>query len=70
MNVEFNSNLSGAASVMIYNSVGQLVVEKTMNINTGFQQPNMDVSELPSGNYLIRVSTPEGYSAKMFQVGK
>jgi hypothetical protein len=70
LNVTFNSNLSGTASVMIYNSVGQLVIEKALTINTGFQQSNMDVSELPSGNYLIRVSTPEGFSSKMFQVSK
>jgi Leucine-rich repeat (LRR) protein len=60
---ELNINLKSAIeinSIQIYNTIGQLVTVQTGNAL------KVDVSNLKTGNYFIKVNTNEGFSTSQF----
>ncbi|WP_225875118.1 T9SS type A sorting domain-containing protein [Flavobacterium bernardetii] len=60
---ELNINLKSAIeinSIQIYNTIGQLVITQTGNAL------KVDVSNLKTGNYFIKINTNEGYSTSQF----
>ena len=60
---ELNINLKSAIeinSIQIYNTIGQLVTVQTGNAL------KVDVSNLKSGNYFIKINTNEGFSTSQF----
>ncbi|SEP57909.1 T9SS type A sorting domain-containing protein [Flavobacterium urocaniciphilum] len=60
---ELNINLKSAIeihSIQIYNTIGQLVTVQTGNAL------KVDVSNLKTGNYFIKINTNEGYSTSQF----
>jgi hypothetical protein len=60
---ELNINLKSAIeiiSIQIYNTIGQLVSVQTGNAL------KVDVSNLKTGNYFIKVNTNEGFSTSQF----
>lgn len=62
-NNELNINLKSAIeinSIQIYNTIGQLVTVQTGNAL------KIDVSNLKTGNYFIKINTNEGFSTSQF----
>ncbi len=60
---ELNINLKSAIeinSIQIYNTIGQLVTVQTGNAL------KVDVSQLKTGNYFIKINTNEGFSTSQF----
>lgn len=60
---ELNINLKSAIeihSIQIYNTIGQLITVQTGNAL------KVDVSNLKTGNYFIKINTNEGYSTSQF----
>jgi uncharacterized repeat protein (TIGR01451 family) len=60
---ELNINLKSAIeinSIQIYNTIGQLVTVQTGNAL------KVDVSNLKTGNYFIKINTKEGFSTSQF----
>lgn len=62
-NNELNINLKSAVeinSIQIYNTIGQLVTVQTGNAL------KVDVSNLKTGNYFVKINTNEGFSSSQF----
>ncbi len=57
VNTSFNLSLFNQIidSVTIYNTFGQVVLKKTLNLNEG----TLDVADLPAGTYLVKVTSNE-----------
>jgi hypothetical protein len=53
-------------AVEIFNVAGQLMMNQ--NYNLPMQNASLNISELPSGNYKVRVIANEGYVVKSIQV--
>lgn len=46
------SNLSGVNTIMVFNTLGQVVINRTVSTET----ESIDLSNFPSGNYLVRIT--------------
>ena len=57
---------AGPATLEVFNAKGQ----KVLSMTTEQQSVTLDISALPSGSYLLRVTTAEGSSVRTFVVGR
>ena len=55
LNIEVNAAMASEMSISVYNIMGQNVMNKTVNINTGINCPSISTSELTSGIYFVTV---------------
>jgi hypothetical protein len=61
LTVEMTSDMEGAASVFIIDGRGKVVEKSSLQLSKGFNQLNLDISDLNSGMYYIIV---DGLSAE------
>jgi hypothetical protein len=54
-NLAFNIPVGGKATISVINQTGAMVLQKTLAVNAGDNLRNLDVSNLPSGMYFIRL---------------
>jgi hypothetical protein len=54
-NLAFNIPVGGKATISMINQTGAMVLQKTLAVNAGDNLRNLDVSNLPSGMYFIRL---------------
>ncbi|KRD59641.1 beta-glucosidase [Flavobacterium sp. Root935] len=65
--LKIDTNHQGSADVQIFNITGQPVLKKTINFVKG-NQPEIEISRLPKGVYVVRVTDGEGsYSKKILK---
>lgn len=63
--VTYQLTVSGKVSFEILNTLGQIVIRtETMQKQTGTNKEEIDLSELPSGSYFVRIITEKGSSVK------
>ncbi len=55
LNIEVNASQASEMSINVYNIMGQNVMSKNVNINTGINCPSISTSELSSGIYFVTV---------------
>jgi hypothetical protein len=55
LNIEVNASQASEMSISVYNIMGQNVMNKTVNINTGINRPSISTAELNSGIYFVTV---------------
>ena len=56
-NLAFNIPVGGKATISVINQTGAMVLQKTLTVNAGDNLRNLDVSNLASGMYFIRLQT-------------
>jgi hypothetical protein len=59
LNIEIDNNASGKFDVSIHNSLGQLVLQKEVTVNSGNQKVQLDISKLAGGVYQVSVFGPD-----------
>jgi glucosylceramidase len=65
--LKIDTNHQGSADVQVFNITGQPVLKKTINFVKG-NQPEIEISRLPKGVYVVRVTDGEGsYSKKILK---
>jgi hypothetical protein len=55
LNIEVNASQASEMSINVYNIMGQNVMSKNVNINTGMNTRSISTSELNSGIYFVTV---------------
>ena len=55
MTIEVNAAQASEMSISVYNLMGQKVMDKNVNINTGINTPTLNTSSLSSGVYFVTV---------------
>ena len=55
LNIEVNASQASEMSISVYNIMGQNVMNQNVNITTGMNTKNINVSELNSGIYFLTV---------------
>jgi reprolysin-like metallo-peptidase family M12B/type IX secretion system substrate protein/fibronectin type III domain protein/pre-peptidase len=55
VNLAFNIPVGGKATLCVINQTGAMVLQKTLTVNAGENLRNLDVSNLASGMYFIRL---------------
>ncbi len=55
LNIEVNASQASEMSINVYNIMGQNVMSKNVNINSGINRPSISTSELTSGIYFVTV---------------
>jgi hypothetical protein len=60
-NINFQTKKGGAAHCMISNLTGQVLYQRTFEAQPGTNQFDVDLHSLPTGTYIVRVQTEEGY---------
>ena len=55
MTIEVNASQASEMSISVYNLMGQKVMDKNVNINTGVNTPTLNTSSLSSGVYFVTV---------------
>ena len=55
LNIEVNASYDSEMSINVYNIMGQNVMNKSVNINTGINRPSISTAELSSGIYFVTV---------------
>ncbi len=58
--LSFTTSYRGAAQFMIFSSVGQQLISKTIQVSSGQNLVSTDITRLPQGTYFIRVSGENG----------
>ncbi len=66
LNIEINSEVTGTFEARIYNLFGQVVQIKQIDLITGENKMNLNVSDLPKGNYLLQVVDGEKMMSRKF----
>lgn len=69
-NLNVTTKNSTTAKVVIYNTVGQLVSEKSVTLNEGFNNIVLDTKTLSNGVYNVVLSTSNGNTVKKLTVSK
>ncbi len=55
LNIEVNASQPSEMSISVYNIMGQKVMDKNVNINTGINCPSISTSDLTTGIYFVTV---------------
>ena len=55
LNIEVNASQASEMSISVYNLMGQKVMDKNVNINTGVNTPTLNTSSLSRGVYFVTV---------------
>ena len=55
LNIEVNASQASEMNISVYNIMGQNVMNKNVNINTGINRPSISTAELNSGIYFVTV---------------
>ncbi len=53
--IEVNASQSSEMNISVFNLMGQKVMEKNVNVNTGINTPSINTSDLNSGIYFVTV---------------
>jgi hypothetical protein len=53
--IQYYTPVINAARMVIYNSIGQIMQDVTLNPSAGLNTYNVDVTQLPAGNYLAGI---------------
>lgn len=69
-NLDVTTKKATKASVAVYNSIGQLVFEKEVSLNEGFNTINIDTKSFATGVYNVILSSEVGNSFKKLTVTK
>ena len=63
LKINFSTAINADISLQIVNLLGQTVLQQTFWLNQGME---LDLTELPSGSYFLRIETGEGiYTSKL-----
>jgi hypothetical protein len=55
LNIEVNASQASEMSISVYNIMGQNVMNQNVNVTTGMNTRNINISELNSGIYFVTV---------------
>lgn len=69
-NLNVTTKNASSAKVLVYNTIGQLVSEKTVTLNEGFNNITIDTKTLSNGVYNVVLSSSNGNIAKKLTVSK
>jgi len=69
-NLNVTTKTASTAKVLVYNTIGQLVSEKSVTLNEGFNNVTIDTKTLSNGIYNIVLSTNNGNTVKKLTVTK
>ena len=64
LNIEVNASQASEMSISVYNIMGQKVMDQNVNITTGMNTRNINISDLNSGIYFVTVKA-NGYENTM-----
>ena len=64
LNLRYTGTKSAETSVKLYDALGQLTGQKRLFLDPGTTQQIFDLSNYPSGSYILQVATNEGQVAK------
>ena len=68
--LNFNSDTEGLVNIQIVNSIGQLVKQHPLNIIKGHNQVKIQVSDIKSGMYLLRINKGELNMTRKFVIAR
>ncbi|MDX2174065.1 MAG: T9SS type A sorting domain-containing protein [Bacteroidota bacterium] len=69
-NLNVTTKNASSAKVLVYNTIGQLVSEKAVTLNEGFNNITIDTKTLSNGVYNVVLSSSNGSIAKKLTVSK
>ena len=70
INISFNAIAAGKAIVTIINQLGQEVYNNQFDISRGYNISNINVSQLASGVYMLRLKTGDGIQSRKLIINK
>jgi hypothetical protein len=59
LSLEINSEISGTFELRIYNLLGQIIKSKQLDLRTGENKENINLSDLAKGSYLLQLTDGE-----------
>jgi len=68
VNLTINNIKATNTSMTLINSSGSVVKEQALDLHYGLQNISLDVSELPSGFYFVRLNTEKGVAVEKIMV--
>jgi len=68
--ISFESEASFEAPIQIFNASGQQVANRSMMTQRGENTEQFDISNLPNGNYMVRISTDDFVETKQLVIAK
>jgi hypothetical protein len=69
-NLDVTTKVAVKASVNVYNAIGQIVIEKSVQLNQGFNNISIDTKSLAAGVYNVVLSSENGNTARKLTVTK
>ncbi len=69
-NLDITSKKAAKANVVVYNTIGQVVFEKEVSLNEGFNSININTQAFSAGVYNVVLSSEIGNSVKKLNVTK
>jgi hypothetical protein len=69
-NVVINSNVSGTAKINVTNTMGQVIISKTLSVQNGANTVAIDLKDVAAGVYNVVIATNEGSVTKKLTVSK
>ena len=68
INFNFNRELEAKVNVYVTDMTGKMVQQQQWNTAAGFQRQQLDVSQLPSGTYLLHILSGDERVTQRFVV--
>lgn len=66
LTVVYDSNNTGTVTVNVVDAIGQLLVTRTEGVSQGFNNFQLDISQLPVGAYFVNVVDDNGLKVRPF----
>lgn len=68
LNIEIQSDFNTVANLEVYDYMGRQLSGQTVDINMGYNTVNKQVSDLPAGNYLLKISSDGKWVYRKFAI--
>lgn len=69
LSVAFETARPGSATLQVFDLIGRLVAVQPINLTTGTNRYDLNVANLPAGQYFLRLSLADGTVASKFAKG-
>jgi len=60
LNIQLNLTENSNITISIINAIGQVIIQKSENLSSGFQELKININEIKSGLYLINLNDNKG----------